>query len=146
MKKGQHQHRTVAGIATEAQHKQPRTHLTLCPQTQNVRKNRRTILVVKVTISFCENSILGSRWTWRVRKGPFEGEPAFMFFISLFSIFPVSSFEKIFLSNTFRSWHEYHKFDHTCFLRCRCSMQMWCPDDTGRESWDWVRPPTWERA
>ena len=23
---------------------------------------------------------------------------------------------------------------------------MWCPDDIGRESWDWVGPPAWERA
>ena len=23
---------------------------------------------------------------------------------------------------------------------------MWCPDDTGRDSWDWVEPPVWERA
>ena len=25
-------------------------------------------------------------------------------------------------------------------------MEMWCPDDTGRDSWDWVGPPAWERA
>ena len=23
---------------------------------------------------------------------------------------------------------------------------MWCPDDVGRDSWDWVGPPAWERA
>ena len=33
-----------------------------------------------------------------------------------------------------------------CFLRRRCSMEMWCPDDIGRDSWDWVGPPAWERA
>ena len=33
-----------------------------------------------------------------------------------------------------------------CFLRSRCSMEMWCPDDIGRDSWDWVGPPAWERA
>ena len=33
-----------------------------------------------------------------------------------------------------------------CFLRSRCHMEMWCPDDTGRDSWDWVGPPAWERA
>ena len=32
------------------------------------------------------------------------------------------------------------------FLRSRCSMEMWCPDDTGRDSWDWVGPPAWGRA
>ena len=33
-----------------------------------------------------------------------------------------------------------------CFLRSRCSMEMWCPDDTGPDGWDWVGPPAWERA
>ena len=28
----------------------------------------------------------------------------------------------------------------------RCSMEMWCLDDIGRDCWDWVGPPTWERA
>ena len=32
------------------------------------------------------------------------------------------------------------------FLRDRCSMEMWCPDDIGRDSWDWVGPPAWVRA
>ena len=25
-------------------------------------------------------------------------------------------------------------------------MKMWCPGDIGRDSWDWVGPPAWERA
>ena len=33
-----------------------------------------------------------------------------------------------------------------CFLRSRCSMEMWCPDNIGRDSWDWVGPPAWVRA
>ena len=36
--------------------------------------------------------------------------------------------------------------EFNCFLRSRCSMEMWCPDDIGRDSWDWVGPPTWGRA
>ena len=28
--------------------------------------------------------------------------------------------------------------EFNCFLRSRCSMEMWCPDDIGRDSWDWV--------
>ena len=36
--------------------------------------------------------------------------------------------------------------DFNCFLRSRCSMEMWCPDDIGRDSWDWVGPPAWRRA
>ena len=33
--------------------------------------------------------------------------------------------------------------EFNCFLRSRCSMEMWCPDDIGRDSWDWVGPPAW---
>ena len=33
-----------------------------------------------------------------------------------------------------------------CFLRSRCSMEMWCPDDIGRDCWHWVGPPAWGRA
>ena len=36
--------------------------------------------------------------------------------------------------------------EFNCFLRGRCSMEMWCPDDTGRDCWDWVGPPVWVRA
>ena len=36
--------------------------------------------------------------------------------------------------------------EFNCFLRGRCSMEMWYPDDIGRDSWDWVGPPAWERA
>ena len=25
-------------------------------------------------------------------------------------------------------------------------MEMWCPDDIGRDCWDWVGPPAWGRA
>ena len=25
-------------------------------------------------------------------------------------------------------------------------MEMWCPDDIGQDSWDWVGPPAWGRA
>ena len=33
-----------------------------------------------------------------------------------------------------------------CFLCTRCSTEKWCPDEQGRDSRDWVGPPTWERA
>ena len=36
--------------------------------------------------------------------------------------------------------------EFNCFLRSPCSMEMWCPDDIGRDSWDWVGPPAWVRA
>ena len=38
------------------------------------------------------------------------------------------------------------ELNFTCFLRSRCSMEMSCPDDIGRDSWDWVGPPAWGRA
>ena len=36
--------------------------------------------------------------------------------------------------------------EFNCFLRSRCSMEMWCPDDIGRDRWDWVGPLAWRRA
>ena len=38
------------------------------------------------------------------------------------------------------------RFNKRCFLRNRCSMEMWCLSDTGRDSWDWVGPPAWGRT
>ena len=37
-------------------------------------------------------------------------------------------------------------FYKRCFLCSRCSMEMWCPDDLERDSWDWAGPLAWERA
>ena len=36
--------------------------------------------------------------------------------------------------------------EFNCFLRSLRSMEMWCADDIGRDSWDWVGPPAWGRA
>ena len=36
--------------------------------------------------------------------------------------------------------------EFNCFLRSRCSMEMWCPDDIGRDRWDWIGPPTWDES
>ena len=36
--------------------------------------------------------------------------------------------------------------EFNCFLRGRCSMEIWCPDDIGRDSWDFGGPPAWGRA
>ena len=36
--------------------------------------------------------------------------------------------------------------EFNCFLCSRCFMEMWCLDDIGRDSWDWVGPPAWVRA
>ena len=37
-------------------------------------------------------------------------------------------------------------FNDRCCLRSRCSMETWCLDDVGRDSWDWDGPPAWETA
>ena len=69
----------------------------------------------------------------------------FFIFFFIFSEEKVSSFLfscisfKYFLLLAFVS-------EFNCFLRGRCSMEMWCPDDIGRDSWDWVGLPAWERA
>ena len=73
-----------------------------------------------------------------VKNGPFEGDFAFIFFISPcfpFFLGKCSFFFLVFLSKRFHT-------KHRCSLRSRCSMEMWCPDDTERDSWDWVGPPT----
>ena len=68
-----------------------------------------------------------------------------MFFIFFFSEEKVSSFLfscisfKYFLLLALVS-------EFNCFLRRRCSTEMWCRDDIGRDSWDWVGPPAWERG
>ena len=63
--------------------------------------------------------------------------PLEAFFFLLFLL------KNVFLSNIFllASVSEFN-----CFLRSRCSMEMWCLYDMGRESWDWVGSPSWERA
>ena len=66
-----------------------------------------------------------------------------MFFIFFFFLKKVSAF--LFSCISFKyvlllaSASEFN-----CFLRNRCSMEMWCPDDVGRDSGDWVGPPAWE--
>ena len=62
----------------------------------------------------------------------FSEEKSFFFFLLYF-------FENVFLLLAFVS-------EFNCFLRSRCSMEMWSPDDIGRDSSDWVGPPAWGRA
>ena len=81
-------------------------------------------------------------------------DPAFMFLISLSFMFSSFCFS---LENCFFFFScisfKYvpflalvSEFNCRCFLRSWCSREMWSPDDVGRDSWDWVGPPTWERA
>ena len=65
----------------------------------------------------------------------------FHFSILIFSIFIfekcVASFFLVpFFSSKFISLlASVSEFNCRCFLRSRCSMEMWCLDDTGRNSW-----------
>ena len=65
----------------------------------------------------------------------------FNVFHFLFSFWPTKKFLLffflVFLSNIFLLLALVSEFN--CFLR-------WCPDDIGRDSWDWVGPPAWRRA
>ena len=86
----------------------------------------------------------------------------FLSFIFLFLfISSFFDFQKFFIFHFFRRksfffsffWYFFQIFfllalvsEFNCFLRSRCSMDMWCPDDRGRDSWDWVGPPAWGRA
>ena len=54
-----------------------------------------------------------------MKHGPSDGDPGFIFSCSFFIA-----------------------FNFRCFLRSRCFMEMWCPDDEGRDSWVSVGPRT----
>ena len=61
-------------------------------------------------------------------------------------MFFICSFFKSFFFSFFLYFFQYFLLlalvsEFNCFLRSRCSMEMWCPDDKGRDSWDWVGPP-----
>ena len=72
----------------------------------------------------------------------------FLMFFTFFFIFPkkkVSSF--LFACLSFKYFFLLALVsEFNCFLRSRCSMEMCCPHDIGRDSWDWVGPPAWGRA
>ena len=49
----------------------------------------------------------------------------------------------VFFKNNVSSFIFLLYFFQRCFIagisiRCRCSVEMWCPDDMARDSWDWV--------
>ena len=69
---------------------------------------------------------------------------SFSFSFFIFSEEKVSSF--LFSCISFNFFLLALVSEFNCFLRSRCSMEMWCPYDIGRDSWDWDGPPAWERA
>ena len=70
-----------------------------------------------------------------------------MFFIFFFHFFRRKSFFFSFSCISFKYFLLLALVsEFSCFLRSGCSMGMWCPDDIGRDSWDWVGPPAWVRA
>ena len=86
--------------------------------------------VVKGRFSFYENLILGPWWTGEGWLGVAH--------------LRVTSLSCFFFSRKFHCWHLVVGLNGRCLLRGRSSMEMWCPDDTGWNSWDWVGPPPWE--
>ena len=69
---------------------------------------------------------------------------SFLLFFLFFCFFPFLRFFSVFLSTKFRCWHFLvSEFNCRCFLRSLCPMEMWCPDDTGRDSWDFVGATYW---
>ena len=71
-----------------------------------------------------------------------------MFFIFLLHFFSEEKVSSFLFSSTFFKYFFLLALvsEFNCFLRSRCSMEMWCPDDIGRDGWDWVGPPAWVRA
>ena len=68
-------------------------------------------------------------------------------FSFLFSFFPKKKASSFLFSFKYISLlTSVSEFHFRRFLRCRCSLEMWCPDVVGRDTWDWVGPPTQERT
>ena len=68
----------------------------------------------------------------------------FLFSFFIFSEEKVSSF--LFSCISFKYFLLAPVSEFNRFLRSRCSMEMWCHVDIGRDSWDRVGPPARERA
>ena len=120
---------------------------------QNRKTNRRKVPVVKIRFwSLGAQKVLGMAHLTVIS--------AFMLFIFLFMgcrVFLSFCFSLVFPSSfSFLSFFVIYSSNFSllalvsvlkkCFLRSRCSMEMWCPDDIRWDSWDWVGPPAWWRA
>ena len=89
------------------------------PRERDTFRNK----IMEIVEDFDEKSYNNNGKPWKssriLRVNPFFHFSFFLFFFFIFSFF---CFKR-------------------CFLHSRCSMEMWCPDDVGRDSWDWVGPP-----
>ena len=71
----------------------------------------------------------------------------FFFHFPNFSVFPVFLKKCVFFLNLSMYMPLLAfvlQFTKRCFLHSRCFKEMWCLDDIGRDSWDWVGPPPGE--
>ena len=77
-----------------------------------------------------------------IKKSPFIFF-IFLFscFFSVFHFFIFSLIFSYFLPKKVSLLALVSEFNCGCFLRNQCSMEMWCPVEIGRDSWDWVGPP-----
>ena len=98
-------------------------------------------------------NVFRPRWTGRVRGDwlilRVTSLSCFSFYLFLFSIFHkkiLLFLVFLYFFQTFSLLALISEFNFRYFLRSRCSMEMWRPDDLGRGSWDWVGPPAWGRA
>ena len=81
------------------------------------------------------------------RNGSFEGDPVFMFFISLFHFFlekNVVFYIFVFLSNIFHCWHQSQSSTMNVSSIVGAPWRCGVLTTIGRDSLDWVGPPTWD--
>ena len=114
------------------------------PSRRPNKQNSRNDTGVKRTIFFCENLTFGSRWIrgGGVALSRVTSLSCFSLFCFVFCLlftlrkmfllfqFSCISFIKVSLLASISEFY--------CFLCSRCSMEMWCLDDIGRDNWDWV--------
>ena len=121
-------------------------------------KNRREVILVKMSFSFVKVRFFGLGWQKKEegsRMAHLRVTPLSCFPLLFFPVFEFSwHLKKIFsFFSLFLYFFQTHfgaaisiTVYHRCLLRCRCYVKKWCPDEKKRDSWDWVGPPAWRRA
>ena len=100
-------------------------------RTPRTEKHHQKVPTVDMTI------FLVTIRFWGLRGQGFKNPPLSRFSFFLF----FSSFQSFFLSFSFSNKNisllaSVSDFNCRSFLCSRCSMEMWCPDDIRRDSWD----------